>query len=57
MENNRLIWVIIENDRGCGTTLVKAYESEEEATANLCGNEYIDWVELVIADPERQNDE
>ena len=60
MENTRLIWVVVENDRGFGTTLVRAYEFEEEARENLNENEYIDWVELMVSDPDnpdRWNDE
>lgn len=45
------IWVIVEEDRGMGTTLIKGYTTEKEAIKNLGSNEWIDFVDVEFNDP------
>lgn len=44
------IWVIVEEDRGMGTTLTKGYTTEKEAIKNLGSNEWIDFVDVEFND-------
>jgi len=44
------VFVIIEEDRGIGVTLIKGYSTEKEAMENLGSNEWIDHVDVEFND-------
>ncbi len=44
------VWVVVEEDRGMGVTLIKGYPTEKEAIENLRSNEWIDYVDVEFDD-------
>jgi hypothetical protein len=40
------LWLLIENDRGYGETVVGAYPSESEAQKNCTSNERIEYLDV-----------
>ena len=48
MNDSVRLWLVTEEDRGLGNTILSCHPTEENAIESLASNQYVDYIDIPI---------